>query len=207
MSDEQDFLKALEGKNIPILTLDHNWHRLFGQSRMTPRIKDLEEEVNDLLKEQGRINTEMRKLTALKKDLMDKILKKTEELQSGNLASDKEVEDNKRLVDECNEKLDALREERMEIPKDLNRANLELMLESMEVCRDRFDENSQEMARIESWIRGIKGELRQNIIKKQEKEIDNYALFMFMQSFFGEDTRELFEMKYDPSANPPKLKK
>ena len=76
---ETDFLKALEGKNIPILTLDHNWHRLFGQSRMTPRIKDLEEEVNDLLKEQGRINTEMRKLTALKKDLMDKILKKTEE--------------------------------------------------------------------------------------------------------------------------------
>jgi hypothetical protein len=30
---------------------------------------------------------------------------------------------------------------------------------------------------------------------------------MFMQSFFGDETRALFDMKYDPSVNPPKLKK
>ncbi len=207
MSDEQDFLRALEGKNIPILTLDHNWHRLFSQSRTTPEIQELEEKVNSLLKEQGRVNTELREINALKKSLMDKIVTKTDELQSGNQASDKEIEDNKRLINECNEKMEKLRDDQMDLPREINKANLELMIASMEACRERFAENQEEMAKIESWIRGIKVELRQNIVKKQDREIDNYGLFMFMQSFFGDETRALFDMKYDPSVNPPKLKK
>ncbi len=207
MSDEQDYLRALEGKNIPILTLDHNWHRLFSQGRTTPEIQELEEKVNSLLKEQGRVNTELREINALKKSLMDKIVTKTDEFQSGNQASDKEIEDNKRLINECNEKMDRLRDDQMDLPREINKANLELMIASMEACRDRFSENQEEMARIETWIRGIKVELRQNIVKKQDREIDNYGLFMFMQSFFGDDTRALFDMKYDPSVNPPKLKK
>ncbi|MBR1441768.1 MAG: hypothetical protein IJ589_11170 [Lachnospiraceae bacterium] len=207
MSDEQVFLKALEGKNIPILTLDHNWHRLFSQSRTTPEIQKLEEKVNSLLKEQGRVNTELREINALKKSLMDKIVTKTDELQSGNQASDKEIEDNKRLINECNEKMEKLRDDQMDLPREINKANLELMIASMEACRERFSENQEEMAKIESWIRGIKVELRQKIVKKQDREIDNYGLFMFMQSFFGDETRALFDMKYDPSVNPPKLKK
>ncbi len=207
MSDEQDYLRALEGKNIPILTLDHNWHRLFSQGRTTPEIQELEEKVNSLLKEQGRVNTELREINALKKSLMDKIVTKTDEFQSGNQASDKEIEDNKRLINECNEKMDRLRDDQMDLPREINKANLELMIASMEACRDRFSENQEEMARIETWIRGIKVELRQNIVRKQDREIDNYGLFMFMQSFFGDDTRALFDMKYDPSVNPPKLKK
>ncbi len=207
MSDEQDYLKALEGKNIPILTLDHNWHRLFSQGRTTPEIQALEEKVNSLLKEQGRVNTELREINALKKSLMDKIVTKTDEFQSGNQASDKEIEDNKRLINECNEKMERLRDDQMDLPREINRANLELMVASMEACRERFAENQEEMAKIESWIRGIKVELRQNIVKKQDREIDNYGLFMFMQSFFGDETRALFDMKYDPSINPPKLKK
>ncbi len=207
MSDEQDYLKALEGKNIPILTLDHNWHRLFSQGRTTPEIQALEEKVNSLLKEQGRVNTELREINALKKSLMDKIVTKTDEFQSGNQASDKEIEDNKRLINECNEKMERLRDDQMDLPREINKANLELMVASMEACRERFAENQEEMAKIESWIRGIKVELRQNIVKKQDREIDNYGLFMFMQSFFGDETRALFDMKYDPSVNPPKLKK
>ena len=165
MSDEQDFLRALEGKNIPILTLDHNWHRLFSQGRTTPEIQELEEKVNSLLKEQGRVNTELREINALKKSLMDKIVTKTDEFQSGNQASDKEIEDNKRLINECNEKMDRLRDDQMDLPREINKANLELMIASMEACRDRFSENQEEMARIETWIRGIKVELRQNIVK------------------------------------------
>ncbi len=207
MSDEQDFIKALEGKNIPILTLDHNWHRLFSQGRTTQRIQELEEKVNSLLKEQGRVNTELREINALKKSLMDKIVTKTDEFQSGNQATDKEIEDNKRLINECNEKMEKLRDDQMDLPREINKANLELMIASMEACQERFAANSEEMAEIETWIRGIKVELRQNIVKKQDREIDNYGLFMFMQVFFGEDTRPLFDMKYDPSVNPPKLKK
>ena len=54
MSKQTDeFEKALEGKKIPILTLDNNWHRLFTQTEPNQRIKELEEELNNLLKEQG----------------------------------------------------------------------------------------------------------------------------------------------------------
>ena len=69
--EEKNFEEALAGKNIPILTLDNTWHRLFTQTEPTPAIKALEEELNGLLKEQGKINSDSKDIKALKKRLMD----------------------------------------------------------------------------------------------------------------------------------------
>ena len=33
------YMSALEGKSIPILTLDNKWHQLFTQTEMTPEIE------------------------------------------------------------------------------------------------------------------------------------------------------------------------
>ena len=58
-SDEV-FKPAISDKKIPILTLDHNWHKLFSQAHITPEIEALEKQVNDLLKKQGK-NTKKKK--------------------------------------------------------------------------------------------------------------------------------------------------
>ena len=61
MSRSDDvFRPALAGRKIPILTLDGKWHQLFNQTQPDKRIKRLEEKLNDLLKRQGKANTEIK---------------------------------------------------------------------------------------------------------------------------------------------------
>ena len=62
--EDEKFRAALAGKKIPILTLDHKWHKLFTQAEEHEEIKALEERVNDYLKQQGRLNTEIKSLNA-----------------------------------------------------------------------------------------------------------------------------------------------
>ena len=70
---EEVFIPALENKKIPLLTLDNTWHRLFTQTEPSDEITALEEELNDLLKKQGKLNTDIKDIRALKKRLMDEI--------------------------------------------------------------------------------------------------------------------------------------
>ena len=102
MSRTEDvFIPALKDKKIPILTLDNTWHRLFTQTDPTKEIKDLEEELNDLLKKQGKLNSETKEIRSLKKRLMDEIVEQMNELGGGeNKKIEKKLEENKRLIEE-----------------------------------------------------------------------------------------------------------
>ena len=55
---EEVYKPAIAGKKIPVLTLDHKWHRLFTQIDTNSEIVSLENELNELLKRQGKVNTE-----------------------------------------------------------------------------------------------------------------------------------------------------
>ena len=101
---EEVFKKALVGKKIPILTLDHKWHKLFTQSQEHEEITLLEEKVNELLKEQGRINTEIKSLNSYKKTLMNEIVSIMEVKDSPE--KERKMEQNKRLIEETNVKIE-----------------------------------------------------------------------------------------------------
>ena len=72
--DDEIFREALVGKKIPILTLDNQWHKLFTQTGDNAEIHRLEEQVNDLLKRQGKLNTEIKSLNVYKKQIMNEIV-------------------------------------------------------------------------------------------------------------------------------------
>ena len=72
------FTAALQGKNIPILTLDNKWYRLMD-AEAREDVKEIEEEMNELLKRQGRLNTESRDIKKLKKKLMSEIVTMVDE--------------------------------------------------------------------------------------------------------------------------------
>ena len=48
--DKEYFKEALIGKKIPLLVLDHQWHKLFTQTGDNEIIHELEIELNELLK-------------------------------------------------------------------------------------------------------------------------------------------------------------
>lgn len=201
----ETFKAALVGKKIPILTLDNKWHKLFTQAEYSSEIKSMEKELNSLLKRQGKVNTESKELKKLKKKLMDEVVLLADEMgEHPTKKQDKDMSDHKRLINECNEKMDAYEEEMIELPRQINQLNNKLMLITMEVCYKKIQQNTAELEEIEKWIGEIRRELKKKVVRKQEKEAMNHQLYAYMHDIFGADVIELFDMKYDPSEKHQK---
>lgn len=197
---EDKFRRAMEGKEIPLLPLDHKWHQLFTQTEPNPRILRLEQRLNKLIKRQGKLNTESKEIRKLKKKLMDEIVVAVDELNLGinEKINNKKVDANKRLVEECNEKMAAYKTELESLPKQMQDLNIQLMMATMEVCYRKLQENTGEIEAITQWINSVRVELKKNVVRKQEKQAANKQLYSYMHDIFGADVLELFDMRYNP---------
>lgn len=191
---EELFLSAISGRKIPILTLDHKWHQLFTQVNVTPEIKEGEERLNTLLKRQGKINTETKDIKKIKTRLMDEIVSMMNDQDSP--ATIRKTEENKRLIEECNEKLESYKDEMLDLPREIDIANKELMLLTMEVCYHDIVSNTSELKEITDWINNMRIELKKNVIRKEEMQKRNNDLYVYMHDIFGADVIELFDMKF-----------
>ncbi len=204
---DEAFKLSLQDKNIPILTLDTNWHRLFTQADPTPEIKEYEALLNNLLKEQGQANNDIKEIKKMKSKLMSGIVSLIDDPENKSQKSnDKEMEQHKKQIEELNSKLEALEDRLLELPREIRECNYQLMLYTMEECYRRIQENTSEIEEIGKWISVIRVELKKKVIRKQEKELWNFDLYSYMHSIFGKDVVDIFDMKYDPSVNPPMVK-
>lgn len=196
---DEVFEPALIGKKIPILTLDNKWHQLFTQREYTSEIKQMEKELNNLLKRQAKVNDDSKEIKKLKKMMMDEIVVLADELEkSPSKKLEKKQEECRRIVTECNEKLEACEEEMVELPRQINQLNNKLMVATMEVCYRRLQRDSGELNEIEEWIANIRRELKKKVIRKQEKEAMIHQLYSYMHDIFGPDVIEMFDMQYNP---------
>ncbi len=188
---------ALEGKNIPILTLDNKWHQLFSRMEKTESIIEIENELNALLRRQGKLNNEMKEIKALKKRFMDEIMVSADILDkdANNKKEEKKLEESKRLLNECNERLESNEDELIELPRTIFQKNQELMLATMEICYEEIHTNAKEIEEISAWISEVRKELKKKIIRKQEGEMKNKELYAFMHDIFGPDVIEMFDIQ------------
>lgn len=198
MSRTEDIYKpALDKKQIPLLTLDHKWHQLFTQTEPDRSIKRLEKELNELLKKQSKVKEEADKVRAVKKKLLKEIVDNAESSSSGhNEKAQKKAEENTRLINDCNERLDEYRAEMKSLPEKIDKVNTELMLRTMEICYDRIQKNDKEIEETTEWVTAIRVELKKKLIRKQEQEQMNQALYSYMHDIFGAEVIEMFDMKY-----------
>lgn len=201
------FANALQGKKIPILTLDNKWYRLLDEMGKASAKKQ-QEKLNTLLKRQGKLNTEIKSIKKLKKKLMSEIVTMVDEAeQGGSSVLDKKIEENKRLVEECNEKLESYQDELLELPREIEQLNLKLMLLTMECCYDTMQANTDEIQEISDWVTMIRIELKKRLIRKQEMEQKNNEIYSYMHDIFGADVIDIFDMKYNPDEKKLKAPK
>lgn len=191
---EESYKQALSGKKIPILTLDNKWHRLFAMMEPDRDLKRLEENLNTLLKQQGKYNTESKSIKKIKKRLMDEIVQL---MENNDTASNKKIEENKRLIEECNIKLDEYQDRLLDLPKEIDKANYDLMIRTMEMCYEVLKINTKEIDELGEWISKMRVELKKNIVRKQEKEIKSHELYSFMHDIFGADVIEIFDVNQE----------
>lgn len=200
-SRREVFNQALQGKRIPILTLDNKWYQLLTQeARM--EVSDLERQMNDLLKQQGRLNNEVKDIKRLKKKLMGEIVSLVDEADQ-NTENTQKIEQNKLLVEQCNERLEGYQDELLDLPRQIEKLNFQLMLATMGCCYETMQENTEEIQEIAQWVTDIRMELKKRLIRKQEMEQRNRAIYSYMHDLFGAEVVDLFDMQYNPEEQYP----
>ncbi len=203
--DDEVYMSALQGKSIPILTLDNKWHQLFTQTEMTPEIESLADELNSLVEKDGKLRSQTKDIKKLKKKLLGEIVPLRDKANKlGNAPSiEKEISERTRLINECNDKLDSHQDELLDLSKQIYDIDYKLMLETMKVCYERLHDNTEDIKALDEWIKRARIELKKNVIRLQESEMENYNLYSYMHQIFGPEVVDLFDMKYDPDKRHP----
>ena len=108
------------------------------------------------------------------------------------------MEDKRRLISECNEKLEDYARELKLLPEEIDKINYRLMLITMDICYQRIVENTKEIDGIDEWVKGIRVEIKKKLIRKGESEKTVFDLYSYMHDIFGAEVIEIFDMKYNP---------
>lgn len=199
MKNTDEFRKALEHKKLPLLVLDQKWHRLFAIHGKTDEIRNAETELNNLLARQGKLNSDLKDYKKVKNQLMDEIVQNMEG-SDGNASDKEKVRDkDKRMIDELNERIDAAEAELLELPQKMKLVNENLMILSMEYFYAKIKINTQESKEIEEWINQVRIDLKKNIIKKQNRDINNREIYAYLHDICGPQVLDLFDVEMEAS--------
>lgn len=199
MKSDEEFKAALANKKVPVLVLDQKWHRLFAVHGKTDEIKEVESQLNALLARQGKLNNDLKDYKVLKNRLMESIVQNMDGTTDANLnaARERKLDENKRLIDETNQKIDEAEDELLEIPTLIRQTNEQLMILSMEYFYTKIRVNQEESKEIEEWIRQVRIDLKKNIIRKQNRDINNREIYAYLHDILGPSVLDLFDIQYE----------
>lgn len=189
--DEEEIRQKVKQTKIPILVLDQKWHRLFALEGKPDDIKEAEVRVNEILKEQGALNNEYKELKKVKKKLMANIVSHVDEAGSEHVSKDAS------LIDETNDRIAEVEDKLLEIPKELKEANDDLMELTAKFAYAQMRTNTDQINEISDWIKDVRVNLKKNIIRKQNREINNREMYSYMHDIFGKDMLSLFDITDD----------
>ncbi|MCD7709725.1 MAG: hypothetical protein LUI02_07605 [Clostridiales bacterium] len=204
MRNEEEFKESIKNHQLPLVVLDQKWHRLFAVHGKPEEIQDAESEVSGHLARQGKLNDDLKEYKKLKKKLMDNIVANMD--AEGNATEiavkEKKREEDKRLIDELNEKIAACDDELLELPIMIRESNERLMLLCMDYFYSKLRVNQRESKEIGDWIDQVRIDLKKNVIKKQNCDINNREIYAYLHDIFGPDVLDLFDIHYDEDGSP-----
>ncbi len=207
MSNEGNkYSDALIGKDIPILSKDEKWQQLFLLSPKSDKIKELEVELNKLVDKQEKTREKIKDIKRLKKKLLGEIVVLRDDAGKNPKQRKKieaQIDDHTRLIKECNEKIEECEDDMLGLPREIYQVDYKLMVETMSIFYRIMHENTIEINAIDEWISKVRVQLKKNIIRMQEKEIENFNVYSYMHSIFGPEVIDLFDLKYDPEQRHP----
>ncbi|WP_051524776.1 hypothetical protein [Pseudobutyrivibrio sp. MD2005] len=189
---DRDFSTAISKIKVPMLILDQKWHRLFALGGKPEEVKELEAKENELIKREAELKKEQKDLKKVKENLMASVMSNME--GTSDLVS-KKLDEDKRLLEECNARIEANDDELLDLPHQTDEVNRELMLRTMDYCYDKLRTNSNEAEEITNWIKDVRVKLKKNVIRKHNREINNKEIYSYMHDVFGMEVLNLFDMQ------------
>jgi len=172
-------------KKVPIITLDNSWHQLFEEIK-TPEIESLEEKLNELLKEQGKLNTDYIEYTRLKKDMLDKILELTH--QAFELNSEEaieEIEKQQKMVLKINEKTETIELRLDQLTVEIETTNKALVDESVQICYTHINKDREKSNQLDRQIQLIRETLMKKTEEKKALDKRSRQIYRYLHQLVG----------------------
>ncbi len=194
---QSEFHNLVKNKKLPILTLDARWHEIFTEDEKTPVIKQLEQQVNDLLKKQGKLVHDIKDMKKLKNSLIKEIMVNMDiSADEAGRKKEKKLSKNKQFITELNDKLEQAMDELGDLPYQIKDVNEALMAESVTLFYERLEKNKAQLQEVADWINQIREELKHKILLKQDLEVNNTQIYTYMHDVLGAELMELFDKEY-----------
>ncbi len=201
--DKQKYKFPTINKKVPLLTLDHRWHELFPKNNKPKSIQDLENKLNKKLAEQGKLNTNLREYTLLKKKMMSEIVEQMEEaFDNENDTAMQKLSSNKQYINDINERIESFEEKLEDIPDIISELNMQLLNMSMQECYHRIQNNKRSLDELEHWIIETREKLKNKIVDKDEIEEKNQKMYSYMHNLLGHEIIEQFDASYWNEKKP-----
>ncbi len=192
MARERDFKALIKATKVPVLILDQKWHQLFLVNGKPDEIAEKEKELDVLIKREAHIKNDIRDYKKVKQTLMDEIVAGMENSGEEHQA---EVQDKKRLIDDANGKIDELQDELLDLPNRIKEVNDDLMELTANYCYENFRVNTEKINEITAWIKQVRHDLKVNVVKKQNREINIRQMYSYMHDVFGPRATDLFDLQ------------
>ena len=192
-----DFSHLLIDKRVPIVILDERWHQLFHKQSKSRKIIELEKTLNNLMKQQGKLISDVKNMKSAKRQLMDGIVANmnVDSSPTGKL-NDKKLAKSHKLIEDINNKLNNADNNLADIPYRIKETNANLVVEGMNLCYRKLDKNSCELTQLDQKIEMMREELKQMIGRKQDLESDNAVMYTYMHDVLGSEVMEMLDQYY-----------
>ena len=191
----EEVKKNVAYKHLPIVILDERWHQLFPETEKTAEIRNLEKQLGELLKRQGRITNDIKEVKKIKNKLMQEVLDNAENSALSEAKRQKLMNRNQKLILEAKEKIEKFEQEEIELPEKIRNCNLTLVIEGVQVCYNRIHQNYDDIQLLGKWINEVRIELKKKVLIKQDKEIKNTEIYSYMHDLLGAEMMEVFDSK------------
>lgn len=186
--DNATIEERLKGKKIPILVLDQRWHRLFPGGQKPADITALEQTLNDLLKEQGKLVNEIKDLKKAKKKLMDAIVS-----GMSSASNEKKKDKQQKLLLETKQRIEEESDRLMELPYEIKSVNQELLVAGVAYCYEKWKIRTEELGELSDEIDVMREELKEKVAYRVELEESVDATYTLMHDLLGHEVMNLFD--------------
>ncbi len=180
--------QLLKGKKIPILVLDQRWHKLFPGGKKPDEVVELEKQLNERLKEQGKLVNGIKDLKKAKKKLMDAIVS-----GMSSQENDKKREKQQKLLLETNERIERDSDRLMELPYEIKSANEQLLITGIRYCHDQWKNRTQELEELTEEIGTMREEIKEKVAYKVDLEESIDVTYSLMHALLGREVMNLFD--------------
>ena len=188
--------KQLKKQRMPIITLDNSWHQLIADIK-TPQISVLEKDLNSLLKEQGKLNTDYVEYTRLKKEMLDTILELTHEaFELGSDQAIKKIEEQQKMVLKINEKLEIIEPRLDIIPEEIQEINSMLIDQTAQLCYGHINAYREKSQILDEEIQIIRSTLMKKTEEKKTYDKKLEQTYKFLHQLVGADFIEKLDNVY-----------